>query len=37
MARLLWLIAMLLAAPAWAELDGPAILRKLDRNLEPES
>jgi len=37
MTRLLWLITILLAAPAWAELDGAAILRKLDRNLEPES
>jgi outer membrane lipoprotein-sorting protein len=31
------LITILLVTPAWAELDGAAILRKLDRNLEPES
>ena len=37
MTRLLWLIMMLLAAPAWAELDGAGILKKVDRNLEPES
>lgn len=30
------LLALLVAAPAWA-LDGAAILKKVDRNLEPES
>jgi outer membrane lipoprotein-sorting protein len=34
--RLLPLVALLLATPAWA-LDGNALLKQLDRNLEPES
>src|SRR6185503_19074004 len=37
MKKLLWLLLCLLAAPAWAILDGTEILKKVDRNLEPES
>ena len=36
MRKLLWLLLCLAAAPAWA-LDGTEILKKVDRNLEPES
>src|SRR6185295_6723757 len=37
MTRLLWVLAFLLAAPACAALDGTEILKKVDRNLEPET
>ena len=37
MTKLLWVLAFLLAAPAWAALDGTEILKKVDRNLEPET
>ena len=37
MKRLLWLLLCLSGAPAWAALDGTEILKKVDRNLEPES
>ena len=37
MKNLLWLLLCLVAVPAWAEVDGAEILRKVDRNLEPET
>lgn len=37
MMRLLWCVLFLAAAPAWAALDGTEILKKVDRNLEPET
>ena len=37
MKKLLWIVLCLAAAPGWAGPDGTEILKKVDRNLEPES